>query len=1098
MEDSGPSETYYMEPKKLVKRSFDNETEWSSLYIDSIQKVIKTSDNGYLAVGKMSKSNTILSTDTVSGEKIELTNNGGKDAIIVKYDSNGKVEWAKSTGSMGKDDYVSAVEKIIEKEDGTQETQYVITGNFSGVSKEINGLIGAATVIYNSNGDIISSQSMYESSQNILDVVKTDDGGSIAVGWFSGKLEMPTKNGEKIELYSSGEKDGLVTKYNANGEIEWAQKIGGGSGEIYNAIDNVDGGFVTVGIYYGNLVIPAEDTIDNKEIIFEGNTNGYGIIVRYNKDGKIEFAKRILGNSCSINDVKKTEDGYVVVGNSKSDITISAEDTVGGSKDLILSASGTRGIIIKYDNNNKVEWAKAGESDSNYTKVAYKNSEYVATGTLTTEKNLIVKYDDSGKVKFSNTLDVMYYKENVEGVIQTDDGGVIVVGTPQANLTIPAEQTVDGKEIILPSGAFKGYIVKYNSEGLVEFAKTVVDNVNTLAYINDLCETEDNGYIIAIGGTKSLKIFKENTADGEEINCISDNNTSTAKILKFNKDNKVEWCKDLQKDSNYRQMAIYSKDNRYIVACNINDYNAWISEVQLDILSPEVPRSKLLQVQNTPITYKITGEVQGEGGTITIGKGLTEEKVRYNNNSKEDIVIKPETSEYQVSSIMVKEGEVVSEIPFTPDANGVVTLEKFKNVLLNKHIIVKFSKISESSKVIVHHYLWKDEHTTEEKLSPDEYISGEIGSNYITTPKVDLEGYELIKNKDILGETGANPDEYYIPENASGTVADNIIVTYYYKLKTYNLTIHHYLEGTTTNIAPTVIKAGIDTGTRYEILVEKNNNQKYKITTKLDRLTQEKELDIDERRYKKTLVVGEETGDITKDTEITYYYVDTAFDLKVEKIWEDNKNEGNTRPENLEIQVLGNNEIIDKYTLNVTNDENSHIFKNMYKYATDESVLKYEVQETEVPEGYYIKELSEQNNNYIITNAKLGSITINKIDKSTKEKLKGAEFKIEKQEGENWKEIGNVITDENGQAQISKLEHGKYKITETKAPDGYNLNKETKEIEINNTQIDLQLEIANRPGIKLPLTGGMGTALLITIGISAMGISSILIKKGKK
>ena len=61
--------------------------------------VEKTSDGGYIAVGYTT------STD-ISG----LTNKGGQDAIIVKYDENGNEQWKKSVGGSKNDRYSGVIE----------------------------------------------------------------------------------------------------------------------------------------------------------------------------------------------------------------------------------------------------------------------------------------------------------------------------------------------------------------------------------------------------------------------------------------------------------------------------------------------------------------------------------------------------------------------------------------------------------------------------------------------------------------------------------------------------------------------------------------------------------------------------------------------------------------------------------------------------------------------------------------------------------------------------------------------------------------------------------------------------------------------------
>ncbi len=61
--------------------------------------VKKTSDGGYIAVGYTTSTN-------ING----LTNKGGEDAIIVKYDANGNEQWKKSVGGSRNDRYSGVIE----------------------------------------------------------------------------------------------------------------------------------------------------------------------------------------------------------------------------------------------------------------------------------------------------------------------------------------------------------------------------------------------------------------------------------------------------------------------------------------------------------------------------------------------------------------------------------------------------------------------------------------------------------------------------------------------------------------------------------------------------------------------------------------------------------------------------------------------------------------------------------------------------------------------------------------------------------------------------------------------------------------------------
>ncbi|QIJ68697.1 hypothetical protein K4200_10090 [Enterococcus faecalis] len=112
----------------------------------------------------------------------------------------------------------------------------------------------------------------------------------------------------------------------------------------------------------------------------------------------------------------------------------------------------------------------------------------------------------------------------------------------------------------------------------------------------------------------------------------------------------------------------------------------------------------------------------------------------------------------------------------------------------------------------------------------------------------------------------------------------------------------------------------------------------------------------------------------------------------------------------------------------------------------------YEITETKAPVGYVLDKtvhkvtLTTAQANKVVTvtidnTAQKGSLAIIKVDKDSRKRLAGAEFK--------WRDTvtgkeGTVVADKNGQALITNLPVNRvYEITEIKAPNGYILNNKT-------------------------------------------------------
>ena len=192
-------------------------------------------------------------------------------------------------------------------------------------------------------------------------------------------------------------------------------------------------------------------------------------------------------------------------------------------------------------------------------------------------------------------------------------------------------------------------------------------------------------------------------------------------------------------------------------------------------------------------------------------------------------------------------------------------------------------------------------------------------------------------------------------------------------------------------------------------------------------------------------------------------------------------------------------------------DNWEYTFNNLPKYNNRSEEIKYTARE-EVPEGYYNSNIEETEGGIIlITNNKYGSITITKVDKNTGERLPGATFTIEKLTEENQidqsfvkqeKETSNEEQSK-GDVTFDNLKYGKYRITEIKAPEGYNLSILPIEIEITEENPDKQELFTNRSKELLPAAGGSMKEFIQVITIytevGALAIMlGILINKKKK
>jgi len=110
----------------------------------------------------------------------------------------------------------------------------------------------------------------------------------------------------------------------------------------------------------------------------------------------------------------------------------------------------------------------------------------------------------------------------------------------------------------------------------------------------------------------------------------------------------------------------------------------------------------------------------------------------------------------------------------------------------------------------------------------------------------------------------------------------------------------------------------------------------------------------------------------------------------------------------------------------------------------------YSIKETEAPKGYQLisKPINVEVKDFAATevemkNSQFMSITVVKKDSSTEVPLSGAEFEVRSIDGTL---VDTLVTGADGSATTKRLEPGTYKITETKAPSGYLLSNEVKDV----------------------------------------------------
>ena len=848
---------------------------------DRINSISATKDGGYVVGGYFQSNKIDL------GNNISLINQGTTsltDGMIVKYSSSGEVEWAHEIGGDGYDEVLSV--------SATNDGGCIVGGHFLSESINLGNGISLTNknnfypdgmlIKYNQEGNVEWAKEIGDkNSECINTVVQSSDGGYIVGGYFdSSSIEF----GNGINITNKGEIDGMVIKYSSNGEVEWAEEIGGDSEDYINSVaESSDGGYVVGGYFKSS-------TIDlGSGAILSNNGDRDGMIIKYNQNGKVEWARTIGGtdNDYITSIAECSDGGYIVGGVASSYINLENEVSIANKGD-------EDGFIIKFKPNGEAQWAKViGGSLSERIKSVAECSDggYLAGGAFGSSSidlengvNLTKTGSDAGMIiKYSQTGETEWAKsisgdgtEGINSVAETVSQNYIGGGFFYSS-TIES----DGKTLT-NKGAGDGMVVNINSQKGVSVIEEleIENNRKEFKITTDINEIDNvKGGSISGEGEVAYEKVKYGDTSNKEIKMVPDENYELIAITV----NGESYPFTVDEDGTFTMPAFsgVTADINVVATYALKDNKITINKVDKDTKEKLTGASfKLDQIEEAGVDtlYHTTVETNADGQAITqipFGK-------------------------YSITETKAPEGYILNETP---------TIIEFRST---EGAVHEFTIENEKkSKLIVHHYI----KGTTNKLAEDEIYEGKAGERYTTNPKLDFERYELEKNEN---------DEYILPENATGTYKTGTTeITYYYVEKKIPLTVHHYIEGTTMKVP---LKAG---GTAEDQVDSQAEGEKYTTSPiSNDELSDEYEL---------VETPSNANGEYTwKEVIVTYYYRKIVREVNLVKYQQD----GVTPLPGARFKI--DNQVYET-------DENGKI--KVYLNSG-----KYEITEIEAPEGYKLPE----------------------------------------------------------------------------------------------------------------------------------------------
>jgi len=409
--------------------------------------------------------------DTITFGSTMLTSVGGWDIFVVKYDGAGNVLWAKSAGG-NKNDYGNSISTDI---NGNS----YITGEFKSNTITIGSttLTNAGSyssdifvVKYDGAGNLLWAKSAGGAGHDYGNSISTDTSGN---SYITGSFGSPTITFGSTTLTntSASHVDLFVVKYDGAGNVLWAKSAGGSLDESSNSIHtDANGNSYITGNFDGSI------TFGSTTLTYTGSFGNDIFIVKYDGAGNVLWAKSAGGSlDESSNSISTDANGnsYITGRFYSSTITFGSDTLTNAGTDDIF--------VVKYDGAGNVLWAKSAggtEDDHGWSISLDANGNSYITGGFASP---IITF---GSTTLTNAgdWDIFVVKlDNVTGIAEYNEpfNAITVFPNPaNGKFTVNSKIKISKIEVINVQGK-KVYTSQINTaQSILEGLSTEIDLSN--------------------------------------------------------------------------------------------------------------------------------------------------------------------------------------------------------------------------------------------------------------------------------------------------------------------------------------------------------------------------------------------------------------------------------------------------------------------------------------------------------------------------------------------------------------------------------------------------------------------------------------------
>jgi len=514
-------------------------------------------DRGY---GVIAEGNNLYTCGEYYGtstfDHIVVTSSGNLDAFVSKYDTAGNLLWLKEGKS---------VSQTSARAIAFDPSMNVVAVGYFGSTTAGQAIFDATTltsagqrdmfvVKYNSAGDLQWAKSAGGiASGDVAEGVAVDKNGYIYVG--GSFTDSASFDAQKV--YSNGEIDASLTKYDQNGNVIWVKTGGGPGDDKVKAVALDDDGNIYVTGYFDSTAVFGTTPV-------QGNDGSDIFVAKYNSSGNLLWIKQASSSGTDYGmGIAVTPGGCFITGKFSTTVTF---ETI-----PLTTFGGEDAFIAAYDLSGNFQWVKqiGGTDKDNGNYIASSpSSQLYATGyfksstanfdlqTLTSygaEDIFVVKLDGSfvpvelasfnASVKENSVLlkwTTVTETNNASFTIErsSDNQSFIPVATIKGHGTTSEKHSYSFTEEDVAAGQYYYRLKQTDIDGSFKYCKTIkvaVENVSTFAllqnYPNPFNPTTKLKFQLASDAVVSLTVYN---AIGQEVSLPIVNQQYSAGIHELN------------------------------------------------------------------------------------------------------------------------------------------------------------------------------------------------------------------------------------------------------------------------------------------------------------------------------------------------------------------------------------------------------------------------------------------------------------------------------------------------------------------------------------------------------------------------------------